>query len=129
MIHFEVELDYPGAELGANARQHWAARARNVATARYAARIDAINARIRAGLTKPLTPPVRADLVFYVTTERRRDEDNFVGRMKPLFDGLVDAKVLQDDSATKLKIGDVTFQRARKPAVVIRLSEMGGGNG
>ncbi len=43
-------------------------------------------------------PRVVVQPVFYHTTKRTRDEDNAIGSLKAAYDGLVDARLVEDDS-------------------------------
>jgi Holliday junction resolvase RusA-like endonuclease len=43
-------------------------------------------------------------VTFVFKTKARRDFDNFVGRMKPIWDGIVDSGVIKDDSCWVLQI-------------------------
>ena len=53
-----------------------------------------------------LTSPVKATVTFVVPDKRRRDTDNLMAALKPLWDGLRDARVLVDDSHEHLRHGE-----------------------
>jgi crossover junction endodeoxyribonuclease RusA len=76
-----------------NARAHWTANHRAAAALRlrggWAARIAHAPEMVRADLTVWVVYPVRVN--------RRRDVSNYLGTVKPLLDGMVDAGVLPDD--------------------------------
>ncbi len=65
----------------------------------------------------PLAPPVTAQVTF-VCDGRRRDPDNHMAMLKPLWDALVEMGVLEDDSHDKLKILDPKWERGPKKVVV-----------
>lgn len=47
---------------------------------------------------------------FFHSTKRRRDDVNFLAALKPAFDGLVDAGLLEDDDAAHLTTLGATFE-------------------
>ncbi len=62
-----------------------------------------------------LNSPVLATVTFHVTDKRRRDLDNLMASIKPLWDGIVDAGILQDDSAEYLRHGPPSLVRQIDP--------------
>lgn len=79
-------------QLSLNDRQHWAVKMKHVKEWRDAAHVLAKHARI------PACRRIMVELHYLPRTNQRRDPDNLVASMKPLVDGLVDAKVVQDDT-------------------------------
>lgn len=77
--------------LSLNARTHWAVKAKLNAQWRAFAKLSAMR--------WPALPACDVTLTQYVHDKRRRDEDNIFGLLKPLCDGLVDAGVVEDDTA------------------------------
>lgn len=75
-----------------NDRDHWAVKAAKVKQWRDAAHVLARQARI------PPCRRIRVELHYLPATAQRRDPDNLVAAYKPLCDGLVDAKVVPDDT-------------------------------
>lgn len=117
-----VELPIPPIQLQPNGRTIWQIRQRYAREARQLANVRGRNARIAAGLDKPLRPPVYAALTFFFKTNRRHDEDNLTNSMKAYWDGLVDARVLIDDRMDMLHVQSITtFVDARRPRVVVNL--------
>jgi Holliday junction resolvase RusA-like endonuclease len=100
-----IRMDLPRFELSPNARVHWAVKAK--VTAAY--KSEAIIMGRRA--MRPGMPwkKASAKLHFYFKTKRSRDHDNFIGMMKPAFDGLVRAKVIVDDRSDYLSIEKPEF--------------------
>ena len=85
-----IHLPIATNPLSLNARMHWRKKATltkqwRTFTALAAARYPAL-------------PACDVTLTWYVTDNRRRDEDNLFGLLKPLADGLVDAGVVADDT-------------------------------
>ena len=80
---------------------------------------------IRSAIKVPwhLRPPVTAQVTFVVTDRRRRDSDNHMAMLKPLWDALVLMGVLMDDNKDALKILDPKWERG-KPKVVVELTEV-----
>lgn len=124
MTVLTIHLPLPDVGLTPNGRAMFWAKARLTKDARHMAEIRGRNARIAYGLTKPLTPPVTASLLFVFKTSRRHDQDNLVSGLKPSFDGLVDARVLIDDSLGQLRINPPATTVAgpgQTPEVIITL--------
>lgn len=76
--------------LSLNKKMHWATKNKLVKQWRTFAGLHANR--------WPALPHADATLTWFVTDNRRRDEDNMVGLLKPLCDGLVDAGVVPDDT-------------------------------
>jgi hypothetical protein len=80
-----------------NTRAHWSANHRATASLRlrggWAARAAHAPQMTRADLTVHVVYPAR---------KRRRDVSNYLGTVKPLLDGMVDAGVLPDDDDAHL---------------------------
>ena len=70
----------------------------------------------------PLKPPVTAQVTFVVTDKRRRDTDNHIVMLKPAFDALVQAGVIEDDSHDKLRIAEPKWERGPEKKVIVELS-------
>ena len=77
--------------LSLNGRDHWRVKAKHTKTWRTFA---ALNASRFPALGK-----CDVTLIWFVTDNRRRDEDNLYPLLKALCDGLVDAGVTVDDTA------------------------------
>lgn len=88
-----VDLPWPDKILSPNAREHW----RPVWKAKKKAKTDAFYCAMAAG--KPKNIPagdIHLDVVFYPPTNRTRDEDNMMARMKAALDGLAEAWGVND---------------------------------
>lgn len=70
---------------------HWAVGARKAKEVRLRASYLARSARI------PLLGSCRVQLTWWFKTDRVRDPDNLARLEKPMYDGLVDARVVPDD--------------------------------
>lgn len=104
-MEVKISLPFPPRELSPNARVHWARKAKVIAAYRqwcgWAARVG------DTGFLLPsltLKPPVEATVTFVLPDKRRRDMDNLLASLKPMWDGLVDAGLLGDDSHDKLRL-------------------------
>ncbi len=123
------EFPWPPRALSPNARVHW----RTLASVKAQYKEDCgwtIQAYQDAPCTSPtcpacaaelLTPPVTAQVTF-VCDRRRRDADNHMAMLKPLWDALVEMGVLEDDSHDKPKILTPKWERGEKKVIV----ELGG---
>lgn len=91
---YRISLPIPDAQLSANGRLHWRAKAALVKKTRWWAYITAGIKR-----REPLfTGKVTVDLLY--VHERGRvasDKDNLTIRAKAVFDGLTDARIWRDD--------------------------------
>ena len=122
---------WPPPELSPNARPpRWAkGGARGQAVQRYRhdcgwiakAQMVNLETRIRPTSRFPLPTPVVAHVTFVVTDNRRRDGDNLLAMLKPLWDGMVDAGLIRDDGIGDFMIGSVTVERGKARAVRVRL--------
>ena len=70
----------------------------------------------------PLNTPATAQVTFVVTDKRRRDSDNHMAMLKPMWDALVELEVLEDDSHDKLKIAEPKWERGPEKKVIVELS-------
>lgn len=62
---------------------------------------------------------------FFHATRRRRDDVNFLASLKPAYDGLVDAGLLEDDDAEHLTTLGATFEVDREaPRVELLLTRL-----
>ena len=111
------EFGWPPRALSPNARVHWA----KLAWAKQTYKAEC-GWTIKLGgkhpmITPRLKPPVTAQVTF-VCDGRRRDPDNHMAMLKPLWDALVEMGVLEDDSHDKLKILDPKWERGEKKVLV-----------
>lgn len=87
-------LDLPAGEYWSlNDRSHWSAKGATVAVWREAA------CRLAQEQKIPRCNRIRVRLEYWPPDRRRRDPDNLLGVLKPVVDGLVDAKVVPDDTS------------------------------
>ena len=102
-----VELPIPPASLSPNGRAHWAERGRD-------ARWWRTLAKVKLEMTEAQGwPSARMD-IHWCFAGRQPDDDNVIARCKSIRDGAQDAGLVNDDQA--IRVGDVTFQRVRRPA-------------
>lgn len=120
-----VRLEFPDVELAPNTHIHWRAKRPFIKAYRQAAEVAARNVRIRFGLVEPLRIPVEALAIFVLQDRHRRDGDNLQTSIKSGIDGLVDARLLKDDSLGKLRlVSDYRLCRpGEKPHVEIHLTQ------
>jgi len=63
--------------------------------------------------------------VFYHSQKRRRDDVNSLAMLKPAYDGMVDAGLLEDDDAAHLTTLGATFETDREaPRVELTVSRL-----
>jgi crossover junction endodeoxyribonuclease RusA len=92
----------PAARLSLNDRRHWANKARIARDWRDTTAVIAENHAILTKLARPLGPS-NVHVEFVVATHRRRDADNAMSTVKPICDGLVDARWFTDDDSRTLR--------------------------
>lgn len=83
--------------LNANQRMHWRAKALKTSSLRGAGRIDAHYAKKWIHVT-PFPGRMACTVEVQWPDRRRRDVHNLMPTVKPIIDGFVDARILQDDS-------------------------------
>ncbi|GGM65071.1 hypothetical protein GCM10012275_39520 [Longimycelium tulufanense] len=89
---YRLALPYPRPPLTANQRHHWARRAHLIAEIRHT------TATLARATGIPPLGRCAVRLIWTVTDRRRRDADNLVPTLKACADGLVDARVVADDT-------------------------------
>lgn len=90
-----IVLPYPPTELWPNKCSYFGMKkAKTKAQYRLIAKLAAMGAKPRG--FQPLKE-AEAQVTYYSAQKRRRDADNALATLKGAFDGIVDAKVLEDD--------------------------------
>jgi Holliday junction resolvase RusA-like endonuclease len=117
----KIELgSLPNPDLNPNRRFHhmWLSRVKREA------RKTAWALALEAGV--PATPFSRAHIsIAFVASDRvRRDLDNLFASMKAYIDGLVDARVIEDDSAANVSY-TISYERGGKANTIIDVSALG----
>lgn len=87
---FDLPLTKP---LTLNDRGHWRPRAQKIRAVREATALHARRLRI------PPLPQISVEIHYAPRDSRRRDAINLAATTKPVEDGLVDARVVPDDTA------------------------------
>lgn len=63
---------------------------------------------------------------FFHATKRRRDQDNAMGSLKSVYDGIVDSGLVGDDDYEHMERGVPTFSHdAEYPRVELRITRLG----
>ncbi len=113
MIRYE--FPWPPRELSPNVSVYW--RTLGKAKAQYKDDCEWIVYAKKSVRLSPLPPPVTAQVTF-VCDGRRRDPDNHMAMLKPLWDALVEMGVLEDDSKDVLTILAPKWERGPKKVIV-----------
>ena len=73
---------------------------------------------------------VSAEVLFVFKEQRRRDLDNWIGRLKGYWDGIVKARIIEDDNIDIITSINVKFEvdKERAPLTIITLSEVSDDN-
>lgn len=120
-----LELPFPPKQLSPNARVGWREKAKVTAQYREDCGWLAKNAWLTVGL---VAPPVRATVTFVVPDRRKRDLDNLLAMLKPAWDGLVDAGVLEGDDSERFSVGETNVLLHHddvwpyRPCVIVELT-------
>lgn len=118
---WEFKFDWPRPPLSLNYRLHRMAEAKIVKDVRLAARL-AVN-------RLPVMERIRVELFWFVNDKRRRDDENPVPTLKALCDGLVDAELVEDDTAEFMeKVMPRIVPRPKNDGVacmVLRITDIG----
>lgn len=115
MDYWRIPLSDLKPPLNLNQRGHWAKFHETKARLREEARWQARAARIPRGL-----PHIHTRLYYRAPDRRARDEDNLIATAKPLWDGLVDAGVVADDTSkymTKYMPRILPPEKGKKPGL------------
>lgn len=134
-----IELPFPPAGLNPNRKSHYMVKAKIVRD--YRADCGWCAKGARAGMGSflldekdrrrwtdwPLEPPVSARVTFVVPTRHKRDTDNLLAMLKPAWDGLTDAGVLEGDDAERLhiEVNPVLAYDKGRSGVIVELSSRG----
>jgi crossover junction endodeoxyribonuclease RusA len=94
MTSLTITLPLPPKEVRNNARVHWAKKAKAVKAYRFEAMFAAIQAI--AG-NAPFWKKAKVHITAYFATARHLDPTNLIDALKPAFDGLQDAGVIEND--------------------------------
>ena len=113
---------HPSIYLQTGKQTHW----RNVSRAKAEDTQDMAWLARAAGLN-PTMPWSRCSVTvqFISPVKRRRDRDNWLGRMKGFFDGLSQVGVWTDDNADVVTRADVEFVQIKgeQPATIIMITK------
>ena len=88
-----LKLPWTVPPLSMNDRGHWRTKNRIIAEVRHTSFMLAKHHKVPKQLGR-----ISALLVYYPRDRRRRDPENYVATLKPLVDGLVDARIIPDDT-------------------------------
>ena len=120
MIKIEIPM-LPPHGLSPNARLHWAERFKAAQEFRTATAMGVMG----CGGWHPME---RATIqaTFVVTTQRRRDPDNWLAMLKPALDFLVDTGILIDDDWAHVELLSPRFvvDKVRAPMTVLEIDDI-----
>lgn len=124
MTSVRLTLPFPPRELSPNYRpKHWGALYRAKKAYREACEVLARDVRNTSGVSYPLKSPVQARVIFAVARGELPDEDNCTASFKAGWDGIVDSKLLVDDSPEHLHVVETLVQRGPKREVRVLLED------
>jgi Holliday junction resolvase RusA-like endonuclease len=95
MTSLTITIPLPPKEVRNNWRGHWAKKAQAVRAYRMFTDINAIAAM--SGKDKPMWKKASVKVTAYFPTARHLDPANLIDALKPAFDGLQDAGVIEND--------------------------------
>ncbi len=94
MTSLTITIPLPPKEVRNNARVHWAKKARAVRAYRMQSKLASKQAH---GGKYPLWQKAKVHITAYFPTARHLDPTNLIDALKPAFDGLQDAGVIEND--------------------------------
>ncbi len=116
-----IALPLPPKGLYPNDRPHHQAKAQATKGYRRTAYVLALAAGVESGPWELAT--VRA--AFFFKADRRRDDVNFLAALKPAYDGLVDAGLLEDDDWKHLRTQPCSMAIDKeRPRVELRIERV-----
>lgn len=99
-----------------NDRDHWAVKGAKVRAWRDAALVLCRAAKI------PACTRILVEMHYVPKQSRRRDEDNVVATLKPICDGIVDAKIVLDDTSEYVeRVFPIIHKPGPNPGVYVRI--------
>lgn len=105
-------------------RWGWQQRARERRTWRDAAAWSARAALSNSTLRGEMVP-MAIHVEFEYLIKRTRDRDNLIASLKPVIDGLVDARILKDDNPTELVRLTVSEKVGKdRTGIYVRVTEL-----
>ena len=121
MTNLTITIPLPPKDVRNNARVHWAKKAAAVKQYRLLARFRATTAM---GLTKLGWKKAGVKVTAYFPTARHLDPTNLIDALKPAFDGLQDAGVIENDKELWPE-RPVIVTRDKNPRVELVITEEG----
>ena len=111
----------PSEAFSLNSRCHWSEKRKATQEALLLVR-EALGAPPWTQYAK-----AKARVLIVVATRRRRDGDNFSGRLKPFWDALEKWGIIEEDDLEHLRVEslDIEVDPARAPLTVIELDDKG----
>ena len=124
MTSVRLTLPFPPKLLSPNGRpKHWGALHEAKKRYRHACKVLATDVRNLSSFSYPLKSPVQARVIFVVPRGLLPDEDNCTASFKAGWDGIVDSKLLVDDSPEHLHVVETLVQRGPKREVRVLLED------
>ena len=120
MTAVRLVLPFPPRNLSPNVHAHWAVKAADARSYRFTCKVLALKARAKLA-TYPLPSPVQARIIFVGGNRTLPDTDNALASFKAGVDGLVDAKLITDDSPEHFQIVELLVRRGDKREVRVLL--------
>lgn len=120
-----ITIPIPPRSLSPNARSHWATRSAATRATRHGAAMRAMAAMRASGVEPPRWERAETRTRIYWPDKRIRDRDNAQGRLKPVWDGLADAGVVQNDAGFTHHAPEMLLDR-KDPRIEIEVEKSDG---
>ena len=88
------------------------------------ARVTARDLATQQGVPSPISCKCAVHLVYQFSTNRRRDWDNLISRIKGTMDGLTDAGVIVDDSQICQMSWTIEVAKLQPETITISIREV-----
>jgi crossover junction endodeoxyribonuclease RusA len=120
-VTFRLELDHlPDSKLSPNARLHYML----LYKAKREAKEEAYVIAKKVGVPDKPYHRVHITITYVSKDKRRRDMDNLLASTKPTIDGIVAAKVIEDDSVFNVSYS-LYYEVGDKAKTIIEIEEIG----
>jgi crossover junction endodeoxyribonuclease RusA len=114
-----LDMPLPPASLGPNGREHWAMRNHATQLWRTMAAGLIASQRVIGQHDHRDWPGAQMD-IHWQFAGRQPDDDNCIGRLKAVRDGIADAGLVADDAL--IRVGVVTFERVSRKDQAVRIT-------
>lgn len=120
-----LTFDAPPAACSPNSTKRGHERWQAIKAYRHACKMDALSVKNATPGKYPLRPPIAMTVTFVLPSlAQRRDMDNLIASFKPGQDGIVDARIIPDDSVQVIARVDYRVAKGPRAQVAVTVEEV-----